>query len=73
MRKMLLAAVLTVGAGCLAVPSASAAPAAGTPIAVLAGQGNAVIDVAEGCGPGRHRGARGHCHRNVPEPRSQSR
>ena len=73
MRKMLLAAVLTVGAGCLAVPSVSAAPAAGTPIAVLAGHGSAVVDVADGCGPGRHRGTRGHCHRNVAEPRSQSR
>ena len=63
MRILLAAATLVVGIWFIASP-ASAAPAAGGPIAAAADHANVVIDVAGGCGRGYHRGPRGHCRRN---------
>jgi hypothetical protein len=62
MRILLTAATMVAGIWLLASP-ASAAPAAGAPIATAADHANVVIDVAGGCGRWRHRGPRGGCRR----------
>ena len=64
MPRMLLAVFLSVGAGLVAGSNASAAPAAGTPIAKMADRAGAQIDLAAGCMRGWHRGPRGRCQPN---------
>ncbi|CAL78074.1 conserved hypothetical protein [Bradyrhizobium sp. ORS 278] len=57
--KGLAAAVVGLGLGLFGLSAAQAAPASP---AVLQGTGGAeIIQVAQGCGPGFHRGPRGAC------------
>ena len=63
MRLLIAAATLIAGIWFLSNP-ASAAPAAGGPIATAADHASSVTDVAGGCGRYRHRGPRGGCRHN---------
>lgn len=61
MMKCLAASVVALGLGLFGLSSAQAAPLAPTP-ALLQGAPSAdIIQVAQGCGPGFHRGPRGAC------------
>jgi len=65
MRHILLAMALAVGVSFIGMAGASAAaPASGQAILQSAGQSSLVTQVRGGCGPGWHRGPRGHCRRN---------
>ncbi len=64
MRAIFAAVALTAGIWFLASPAASAAPAAGGPLAKASAQSSSIIDVSGRCGPHRHRGPHGHCRWN---------
>ncbi|WP_315719655.1 MULTISPECIES: GCG_CRPN prefix-to-repeats domain-containing protein [unclassified Bradyrhizobium] len=60
--KTLAAAALALGVGLFSLSTAQAAPLAPITPAMVQGASSAeIIQVAQGCGPGFHRGPRGAC------------